>query len=150
MYTIEKIKEVPETGKIVNFFAIDSKKTDSFGILKIGNQNIGFKWLGNNPELFEIREFELLAIQADFSIIILSTITGNLKFKIGLEFDFVTFKLENYSLLIVTELRIIIVNLNSLSISKIISIPDIIINIDIVADRIFINTLDGKYEQQLY
>lgn len=150
MYIIEKLKEGTETGEIINFIAIDSNKSHSIGILRIGNQNIGFKWRGTNPELFEIPGFELLAIHADFSIIILSTITGDLKLKIGIEFEFVEFKLENYSLLIVTELMITIINLNSLSISKIVSIPDIIIDIDIVADTIFIKTLDGKYEKHLY
>jgi len=150
MHKLQIIGEEQVANSHVHFVGVDNDNAQSQGILKIGNQNVGFRWNGENPILFEIPQFELLAIQVDFSIIILSTKTGNLRFKIGIDFDFLTFIFEDYSLLVVTELRIVIINLNVLSVNNIISIPDIITNIDIVGTRILVTTLDGKYEKSLY
>lgn len=134
----------------IDYVAYESENAVVCEVLEIKNQKIGFAHSQkSNMQFFEIMDFELLAINIGNSIILISTITGDLKFKVGIDFDFISFKIVGYFLLVVSDLILTIINLNTLSIPKTISVPDNIIDVIAINSTLKIKTINGEYEKSI-
>lgn len=134
----------------VNYVAYEGENAVIFEIFEINNQKIGFAHSGKKDiQGFEITEFDLLAINIGSSIVLISTISGDLKLKVGIDFEFIAFKVVEYFLLVISDLVITVINLNALSITKTISVPDNIIDVIVTNSTIKIITLSGEYEKSI-
>lgn len=128
----------------VDLMALSTIDATKFGIIDINGKKIGLSWATiYPPEIIEIADFQVIAIGHGTVFILISVLDAEVLMKFGLDFDLVLIEKYGYNLYVVTELKVLCVNLNNNSIFKIFNLPEIAENIECRDRELIVYCIDG-------
>lgn len=146
---IEFRKVLPNEYELLNYAQkiVVEEHANQFAILRVNNKDYGLTWYGDmiTPVIEYNEHFDLFLIGVNKHVSAISGEDGRVVFCIGLSDSFSFFLKYEGSFVIVTETTITMINGRGLSVSKLIVVPDIIVDCSIVNDVVSVQTLDNNY-----
>jgi hypothetical protein len=131
---------------------ITSPNARRYALVKINNKGYGVSWAsdGIEPKIIYIKNYNILLIGIDTSVIAISLETLEVKFCIGLTEWFCFFVEIELGFVVVSETTIIIVNGENCSISQFKGMPDLITDCRVEGNKLIINCLETSSESEIY
>jgi hypothetical protein len=133
--------------KDVMMIVDEPNATESF-VLELKQFRFGLKWYDHGlrtPGILEIQRFNLWVVGVGSTVVAISKETGIVKFCMGL-IDPFSFLLEyDFGFMIVSETTITSVSGENYAVSRLLSVPEIIVDVKLEGGKIFVECLGKDY-----
>ena len=122
----------------------EEENATQYWVIKGENVLFGFGWYTElDPKIIISETYNAIVIASFTKVFAISSTNGTIEFALGFNESVMSIEEVKFGFLIITETSITMINGNNYSLGRVVSVPDIILDYNIVDDIIFVETVSG-------